>query len=146
MTNVPGPENTPPEVPNYVADAGDASAAGPPAPYPGYSAAPPPPAGSAGAPSTFPGKTMGIVALIVAFFANFIGLILGIVALVQSKKAGYKNGPALAAIIVGAVLMVIGVIVVIVVLATVVGPTLALCADLGPGVHTLPNGLTITCG
>jgi hypothetical protein len=43
-----------------------------------------------------------------------IGLILGIVALVQSRKAGYKNGFAVAAIIVGAVLTVLGIIIAIV--------------------------------
>jgi len=35
-----------------------------------------------------------------------VGLILGIVALVQAKKAGRKNGLALAAVIIGAVLTV----------------------------------------
>ena len=63
----------------------------------------------------FPGRTLGIVALIVAIFFNVIGLILGIVALVQSRKAGHKNGFAVAAIIVGAVLTVLGIIVAILV-------------------------------
>jgi hypothetical protein len=80
------------------------------APQPAYSAAPPAPYGaSANAP--VPGRTLGIVALVVAIFFNVIGLILGIVALVQSRKAGHKNGFAVAAIIVGAVLTVIGIIV-----------------------------------
>ena len=61
-----------------------------------------------------PGKTLGIVALIVAIFFNVVGLILGIVALVQSRKAGHKNGPAVAAIIVGAILFVIGIIIAII--------------------------------
>jgi len=59
-------------------------------------------------------RTLGIVALIVAIFFNVIGLILGIVALVQSRKAGHKNGFAVAAIIVGAVLTVLGIIIAIV--------------------------------
>lgn len=84
----------------------------PPPAQPAYSSAPPAPQGApAGQP--IPGKTLGIVALIVAIFFNVIGLILGIVALVQSKKAGYKNGFAVAAIIVGAILTVIGIIVAI---------------------------------
>jgi len=65
----------------------------------------------------YPGKTLGIVAVIVAIFFNLIGLILGIVARNQSKQAGYKNTPATAAIIIGAVLLVLGIISVIVVFA-----------------------------
>ena len=118
-------------------------------PPPAYPTAPPAaPAGTVpGAP--IPGKTLGIVALIVAFFANIIGLILGIVALVQSRKAGYKNTPAVWAIIVGAVLAVVGVILVIVlvgVFAAGAGELLQQCADLGPGTWQLDNGATITCG
>src|SRR5690606_18808063 len=64
------------------------------------------------APAAQPGKTLGIVALVLAFVAAPIGVILGIVALVHSKKAGQKNGLALAAIIVGAVVTVIWIIVV----------------------------------
>jgi hypothetical protein len=117
-------------------------------PAPTYPSAPPAPAGAApGAP--VPGKTLGIVALIVAFFANIIGLILGIVALVQSRKAGHKNTPAVWAIIVGAVLTVVGIIVAIVlvsIFAAGAADLLRQCADLGPGTWTLDNGVTITCG
>jgi Ca2+/H+ antiporter len=63
----------------------------------------------------YPGKTLGIVGLILAIFFNLIGLIISAVALSQSRKAGYKNTPALAGVIVGAVLLVIGIIVSIVV-------------------------------
>lgn len=116
-------------------------------PAPTYPSAPPAPAGAApGAP--VPGKTFGIVALIVAFFANIIGLILGIVALVQSRKAGHKNTPAVWAIIVGAVLTVVGIIVAIVlvsIFAAGAADLLRQCADLGPGTWTLDNGVTITC-
>lgn len=59
----------------------------------------------------YPGKTLGIVGLIVAIFFNLIGLIISAIALNQSKKAGYKNTPALAGVIVGAVLFVIGLII-----------------------------------
>jgi len=147
MTNPPGPESNQP--PAYTPP--PAYPAAPPvdaqqqyAP-PAYNAAPPAPAG--GAPATIPGKTLGIVALIVSIFANVIGLILGIVALVQSKKAGYKNGPAVAAIIVGSVLFVIGIIVAIAVLAFVIPAALDLaeqCLELGPGTHEI-NGVLVTC-
>lgn len=65
----------------------------------------------------YPGKTLGIVGLIVAIFANIIGMIISIIAFNQSKSAGYKNTPALAGIVVGAVLAGIGIIVGIIVFA-----------------------------
>ncbi|GAA3035289.1 DUF4190 domain-containing protein [Microbacterium dextranolyticum] len=120
--NTPGqnPQPTPPTPPAYGEYATTPPAA-PDAAAPAYSApayASAPAYNGNGAPGApIPGKTLGIVALIVAIFFNVIGLILGIVALVQSKKAGHKNGPALAAIIVGAVLFVIGVIVLIAVIS-----------------------------
>jgi uncharacterized membrane protein len=61
-------------------------------------------------PATYPGKTLGIVAVIVAIFFSLIGFILGLVARSQSKAAGYKNTPATAAIIIGIVLFVLGII------------------------------------
>ncbi|MEH3089408.1 MAG: DUF4190 domain-containing protein [Microbacterium arborescens] len=73
---------------------------------------------SYGAPAAAaPGKTLGIVAFVLALVPvglQLIGLILGIVALVQSKKAGRKNGLALAAIIISAVLLVLTVVAVVV--------------------------------
>ena len=71
-------------------------------------------------PPTFPGKTMGIVAFIMSLFITFfliqiVALILGIVALTQSKKAGHSNGWAVAAIIISAGLMVLTIIFAIIV-------------------------------
>ena len=49
-----------------------------------------------------PGKTMGIVALVLSLIGlNVVGIIVGFVGLNQSKKAGQKNGLALAGIIIG---------------------------------------------
>ncbi|WP_431804252.1 DUF4190 domain-containing protein [Microbacterium sp. bgisy203] len=76
---------------------------------PAYSAAPAYTDGS-GSGSSYPGKTLGIVAFIVSFFFNIVGLILGIVAFVQSKKAGRTNGWAIAAIVIGAISVIITVI------------------------------------
>ncbi len=64
-----------------------------------------------------PGKTLGIVAFVLALVPvglQLIGLILGIVALVQSKKAGQKNGLALAAIIISSILLVLSVVAIVV--------------------------------
>lgn len=103
---------TDPQNPDVPATPPTYNAPPPAASQPAYSSAPPAPYG-APANAPVPGKTLGIVALVVAIFFNVIGLILGIVALVQSRKAGVKNGPAVAAIIVGAVLTVIGIIIAI---------------------------------
>ncbi|WP_442575232.1 DUF4190 domain-containing protein [Microbacterium sp. F51-2R] len=93
--------------PSYNPPPAYGSAPPPPAQY---SSAPPPAPQYASAPPSQPGRTLGIVAFILSFFAQLIALILGIVALVQSRRAGQKNGWALAAIIISAVLMILGVI------------------------------------
>jgi hypothetical protein len=91
-----------------------------------------------------PGQTLGIVGLVLAFIATPVGLVLSIIGLQKSKKAGMKNGTALAGIVISAVFMVVGVLVGILM---VVGASLMVqqCAQLGPGVHQV-NGSTITCG
>ncbi|MDP9028383.1 MAG: hypothetical protein M3N46_12695 [Actinomycetota bacterium] len=80
-------------------------------------AVPPTPAYSA-APATVPGKTLGIVGLILDFIFPLLGLILSIVAKVQSNRVGAKNTPATIGIILGIVFIVLAVIITIV---TVVG-------------------------
>ena len=75
------------------------------------------------------------------------GRTLGIVALVQSKKAGAKNGMAVAAIIVSSVLIVLGIIVGIIIavaLANTAGDLIQFCANNPSGIYEL-NGKTITC-
>ncbi|WP_345802079.1 DUF4190 domain-containing protein [Microbacterium sp. AZCO] len=93
--------------------------------YPAYSAAPPPTPQYGAPPPANPGRTMGIVAFILSFFVQLIALILGIIALVQSRKAGQKNGFALAAIIISVVLMVLGIIIAF----AVVVPLISLSVD-----------------
>lgn len=73
--------------------------------------APPPTYSQPPQPAVNPGQTLGIIALICAFFFQLLGLILGIIALNQSKKVGMKNGLAVAAIWISVVFMVIGLIV-----------------------------------
>ncbi len=106
------------------------------------------PAAPAPASTDFPGKTLGIVGLIVAIFFNLIGLIISAVALNQSKKAGYKNGPAKAGVIIGAILFgltVLGIIISVVAGAALFGGLAQTCAELGTGVWEV-NGVTYTCG
>ncbi|MCU1599157.1 MAG: hypothetical protein JWQ47_2896 [Glaciihabitans sp.] len=71
--------------------------------------------------TSFPGKTLGIIALVVAIFFNIIGFILGLIARNQSKSAGYKNGPATAAIVIGIAIFAVSVIVGILVGASIAG-------------------------
>lgn len=74
---------------------------------------PPPPYGQPGygQPAQDPGRTLGIVGLVLAIFCNLIGLVVSIIAFTRSKNAGFKNNIALAGIIVGAALFVISLIV-----------------------------------
>ena len=83
----------------------------------------------------YPGQTMGIVALVLSFFVQIAGLILGIIAWVWSNKAGVSNVPAKVAVAVSAVLMVLGLIAIIgwfVLVASALGG-LADFDGMGPG-------------
>jgi hypothetical protein len=99
----PDPYAAPPVPPAYNPQ-GQTGASGPVTPPPGVD---------------YPGKTLGIVGLVLAFVFQLAGLVCSIIALSQSRRAGYKNGIALAGIIVSAALIVIGIIVAIVVIALV---------------------------
>jgi hypothetical protein len=108
-----------------------------------------PPAGqyapAYGQPPQNPGKTLGIVGLVLGFFGplSLVGLILSIVGLVKSRKVGQPNGVAIAGIIVSA-LVLLGTIILAVVLGVAASHLLEVCGDLGPGVHDV-NGITYTC-
>ena len=108
-----------------------------PPPAPGYGQQP-------GAVAEDPGKTLGLIGLILAFLVSLVGLIISVVAYRKSKAAGHKNTMALVGIIVGAVITlvyVVGGIIGGVALAKVAQQ----CGELGPGVHQ-QNGTTYTCG
>lgn len=54
----------------------------------------------------YPGKTLGIVGLVLSIVAGgIIGIIVSAIALNQSKAAGFKNTPAKAGLIVGIVVV-----------------------------------------
>ncbi|MEO8260950.1 MAG: hypothetical protein ABI566_00160 [Pseudolysinimonas sp.] len=85
-----------------------------------------------------PGKTLGIVALILAIVAAPVGAILGFVAKAQSKPAGVKNTPATAAIVIGIILTVLWIFLFIVL------PAIILAA--GGGVCTVTiDGVSQPC-
>ena len=91
------------------------------------------------------GKTLGIVGLILSFFSGPIGLIVSAIARSQSKKAGLKNTPATVGIVIG-LLSTIGIVIAIIGGIAGASALVAQCGDLGPGVHELDNGVTVTCG
>ncbi len=95
-----------------------------------------------------PGRTLGIVGLILAFIPllNPVGLILSIVALVKSKKAGMGNGIAVAGIIVGALATIILVLVIIAIIAALpVATEIAqFCQEAGSGPQ-IYEGREIQC-
>ena len=61
----------------------------------------------------YPGRTLGIVALVFAFFSQIPALIMGIIAWVWSNKAGHSNVPAKVAVAVSATLLVLIVLAVV---------------------------------
>jgi hypothetical protein len=92
-----------------------------------------------------PGRTMGIVGFVLSFvwILDLVGLIISIIAMVKSKRAGQKNGFALAGIIIS----IAGIIVFTGVVPLVTPPLVQAaqeCARLGNGVHIVGNS-TYTC-
>jgi hypothetical protein len=59
------------------------------------------------APADYPGKTLGIVGLVLAILAPVVGIVLSAIALNQSKSAGYPNKLAKIGLIIGIVLTVL---------------------------------------
>ncbi|CAA9307735.1 MAG: hypothetical protein AVDCRST_MAG48-1823 [uncultured Friedmanniella sp.] len=69
------------------------------------------PSGPAPQSGPLPGKTLGIVGLVLAIFCSLIGAVVSFIAYRQSAAAGWKNNIALAGIVVGLVLFVLSLIV-----------------------------------
>lgn len=92
-----------------------------------------------------PGKTMGIIGLILSFLGCLspVGLIISIMARSKSKKAGHQNTLATVGIVVGLIVTVITIIGAIV-MGVTLGAVFQKCAELGPGVHQ-QGGTTYTC-
>ncbi len=91
-----------------------------------------------------PGRTLGIVGLVLSIVANVVGLVVSVVAFRKSKRAGFKNGAALAGIIIG-VITTLGLLTAGVVGGIAAKGLVDACSELGPGVHVV-NGVTYTCG
>ena len=65
-----------------------------------------------------PGRAMGIWAFVLSFFVQVLALVLGIVALGQSRRAGVSNGLAIAGIVISSVLIIAGAITAFAILAS----------------------------
>lgn len=114
-------------------------------PYPAPSAAPygaPQPGPFPVAAQPAPSATLAIVALVLAVVpcTAVIGLVVGVVALVRSRRGGGGRGLAIAGVVVGA-LWVVAAIAAVAFGFTSIWQT---CADLGNGVHQV-DGVTYTC-
>lgn len=123
--NTPAPDGQPtPPAPRYGEYAQTPPAPAEQAAAPAYSApayaapaynAAPAYSGVPASGTSYPGKTLGIIAFVLAIVPvglSLVGLILGIIALVQSKKAGRSNGFAIAAIVIGALAVIVGILLV----------------------------------
>jgi hypothetical protein len=145
----PGAVYTPPPIDPYAPPAtADLYAAAPASGYaqqaPAY-ASPQGPWQGQGYPAERPGRTIGIVGFILSFLVvvNIAALVVSIVGLVKSRRAGQKNGFALA----GLIISIVGVVFLGSIVAVAV-PTLIhagqVCSQLGNGVHVIGNS-TYTC-
>ena len=93
---------------------------------------------------------LGIVGLILAILPTLqlFGLIVSIIGLVQSRKAGQSNGFAVAGIIISILFMLVSILLVVFAgtfFASIFGNLAEVCATYGPGEHVV-DGVTYTCG
>ena len=98
-------------------------------------------------PGRNPGKTLGIIGLVLAIPLSLVGLIFSILGLRKSKKADKGNAIAWAGIVLST-LVILASIAGGVFAFTVLGPQIALaqaCAAAGPGEYTDQNGAPVTC-
>ncbi len=87
--------------------------------------------GYPGQPAENPGRTLGIIGFILAILIAPVGLVISIIALVKSRRAGMSNGLALAGIIIGVLFSIIGAILLIGLIALI--PTITELAELCQG-------------
>ena len=98
-------------------------------------------------PGRNPGKTLGIIGLVLAIPLSLVGLIFSILGLRKSKKAGSGNAIAWTGIVLSTLVILVS-IAAGVFAFTVLQPQIALaqaCADAGPGEYTDQNGNPVTC-
>lgn len=82
----------------------------------------------------FPGKKLGVLGLILSCVLGAAGLLISVIALAASVRAGHRNSAAVAGIIIGfltTTALVLGIVYFTSFWEGSVGP----CAELGPGIH-----------
>lgn len=92
-----------------------------------------------------PFRAFGILGFVLAFFAvlNFAGFVISIIALVRSKRAGFRNGFALAGLVISS-LGILATLLIVGVFGYALIDAAQTCARLGDGVHTVGTA-TYTC-
>lgn len=95
--------------------------------------------------TTDSGTILGIIALVLSVVIAPVGLVMGIVGTVMSKRRGSGNIPAVLAIVIGAVVTLLWIALILFLVFVVAIPLLTACAEYGPGVHALDNGSTLSC-
>lgn len=63
-----------------------------------------------GAPAEDPGKTLGIIGLVLCFVFSIAGLVVSIIAKKKSEAAGFTNTPAKVGVILGWIFTILGII------------------------------------
>ncbi|MFK4788421.1 hypothetical protein [Microbacterium sp. ZW T5_56] len=91
------------------------------------------------------GTILGIIALVLSVVIAPVGLVMGIVGTVISRRRGARNVPAVLAIVIGAIVTLLWIALILFLVFVVAIPLLSACAEYGPGVHTLDNGSTLSC-
>ena len=106
-------------------------------------AVPSPPIASRSARDPF--HVLGIIGFVLSFFAivNIAGLTISIIAVVRSKRAGFRNRFALAGTVISSIGVILTILVTSFAVSTLVGAAQT-CARLGNGVHTIGSA-TYTC-
>lgn len=94
-------------------------------------------------PEKDPGKSFGIIAIIVSFALGLAGIAFGLVSYRRSRAAGFGGGLGMAGMILGSVTTVL-LALQLTLLATGMGFGGA-CEGRAPGVHTLDNGTRVSC-
>lgn len=95
-----------------------------------------------------PGRTLGIVGLVCSIIwpISIVGLVISIIAMVKSRKAGMGNGFALAGIIIGVIGVITGIIAIIGLIALIPfsQEVIEFCQTAGPGPQEF-QGQEIDC-
>ena len=96
-------------------------------------------------PPSRPGRILGIVGFVLSFVfpLDIAGLVLCIVALIQSRRAGQKNGFALAGLIISLVGILFSAAILVILIPAMVD-LFQTCGRLGNGVHQVGNAI-YTC-